>query len=230
MNTDLVRKLLFFDKSILLWARKTGKTLIIFEYLNNYIQENKNKDILFFCDNMKSCDYTKKKLFKFFNIIVRYNEKYIYLINNNKLKFCSIISEYYKDLHYTKPELIIFDEISKNTDIKYFDDLIHFIIHNGYNKHDPCKCLLTGTYINSNLIKSIDRYNDFYINFKKQNNKPINNFDFNFDCVPLDINFFSYKPTNLLDVDDIRYERKKKLIKINELSKKLKEEKNGRKM
>ena len=80
------------------------------------------------------------------------------------------------------------------------------------------------------MIKSIDRYNDFYINFKKQNNKPINNFDFNFDCVPLDINFFSYKPTNLLDVDDIRHERKKKLIKINELSKKIKEEKNGRKM
>ena len=219
MNTDLVRKLLYIDKSILLWARQTGKTSTIFEYINTYIQENKNKDILFFCDNMKLCDNAKKKLFEtYYSIIVKHNEKFTYLINNNKLKFCSIISEYYSDLLYLKPDLIIFDEIYKNTDIKYFDNLIHFINH---SKHDPpCKCLLTGTYINSDLIKSIDRYNDFYINFKKQNNKPINNFDFNFDCVPLDINFFSYKPTNLLDVDDIRHERKKKLIKINEITKK----------
>jgi len=77
------------------------------------------------------------------------------------------------------------------------------------------------------LIKSIDCYNDFYINLKIEN-KQINYYS-DLDNVPLDIKFFSYKPSYLLDVDDIRYERKKKLIKINELSKKLKEE-NGRKM
>lgn len=227
MNTDIVRKLLCYDKSILLWARQTGKTTIIFDYLNIYVQQNQNCDILFFCNKEKLCNDAKNFLFRNYKNVVDQNRKHIKLTNNNRLKFCSIRSEYHNDLLYLKPELIIFDDVS--VDIKCLDYLIDFINSNCYRKYDPpCKCLLTGTYINGDLIKSIDCYNDFYINLKKENNQ-IKNCYSDHNNVSLDINFFSYKPTNLFDADDIRYERKKKLIKINELSKKLKEE-NGRKM
>jgi hypothetical protein len=136
---NVVRKLLSFDKSILLWARKTGKTTTIFDYLYIYVQENQNSDILFFCNNEKLCNDAKNFLFRNYRAnIIGQNEKFIKLINNNILKFCSIRSEYIKDLLYLKPELIIFDEIYINDikDIKDMDILIHFINHNGYRKYD----------------------------------------------------------------------------------------------
>lgn len=220
MNTDIVRKILYYDKSFLLWARQTGKTTIIFDYLKNYVQQNKNSDILFFCNDEKICN-TKNLLFRnCHSIILNHNEKYINFINKNKLKFCSIRCDNFKYLHYLKPNLIIFDDIFKY--VKAMEYLIKYVNCNG----DSCKCLLTGTYTDGDLVKSFDCYNDFYINIKKENKKL--DFDSKLNDVSLEINFFSYKPIDLLDINDIRYERKKKLIIINELSKKLKE--NGRKM
>ena len=98
MNTDIVRKLLCYDKSILLWARQTGKTTIIFDYLNIYVQQNQNCDILFFCNNEKLCNDAKNFLFRNYKNVVDQNRKHIKLTNNNRLKFCSIRSEYHNDL------------------------------------------------------------------------------------------------------------------------------------
>lgn len=89
-----------------------------------------------------------------------------------------------------------------------------------HQQQHNCKCIFTGTNIQFDTIKKIDHQNDFYINIKKENDELTKRWaDFSLEYnVSLDINLFSYKPSELLDTDSIRYERKRKLEKLNKIS------------
>jgi hypothetical protein len=171
-QNDTLRKLIYHDKSFLLWARHTGKSGVLYAYIENYVKYNNDHDIIFFGNYQKNCEHNQTEMLKFFsqsNIIIGITKNTIKFINNNALKFHSIGDSYCNDLMYLKPELIIYDELFYEKISSKFEILMNYIYYHN------CKCIFTGTKVEFDIIKKIDCKNDYYINIKKKMMNYLNN-------------------------------------------------------
>lgn len=103
-------KLSTYNKSIIIWSRQIGKSYLIDYYLENYIINNSDKDILFY---LHSGSMIKNRMYEFLSnlnnriIINKIYSKKITCINNNWIYF----NEFKPDvIGIIRPDLIIFDE------------------------------------------------------------------------------------------------------------------------
>ena len=132
-------------------------------------------------------------------------------LNDNYLTFCSIQESYEHILHKLKPSVIIYDEFY-HKDLKKYEYLAYYLDNNN------CKVIFTSTYIDTRIIKLFDSKNDFYINIRKITKDNIEPFFKNYDYKRLLRKDLSYKKTELLDFDDVIYQRKKKLEYLKKIT------------
>jgi len=210
-------KIINNDKNFIFWPRQYGKSHLISAYLEHFINNNSNQNILFICYEKNYIKYSKQKLLNDIGYLTvdKHRTDDLYFINDNFLKFCSIkqhfdtISGMFKTL---SPSLIIFNEVyalsTNNIQRLYSNNFL-----NG-------KILYTSSFIDIQLIKMLDYNNDFYINIEQPVDK-IDTFGLFKDDINLiyfDIKELNYKPDDLLYFSDKVYQRKIKLKKINTIS------------
>ena len=207
-------KIIEYDKSIIIWPRQTGKSLLINKIIENFVLNNNNKIMLFITD-LKS--YFSNSISRIQtdidNVVVRYKKNDINFINNNKLIFLSIKDDIPTILLKYKPELIVYDGY-----MGVYKDVNKFLEFNSYYSIIKCKLVFTFFY-NIDLIKTADCNNDFYINIfpYDKNTKYI------FDSIDSNLNSdvlkdLSYKSCYLLDYYDESYIRKQKIQALNSLN------------
>ena len=192
-----------------------GKSLLLSYYIENFVENNNDQDIVFFNDDKKRNAFSKDRLIRDIRHVT-VSKKYIgaYEIafkNENYLRFCSIQESYVHFLFRLKPSLIIYDEFCHKNLNKY-NDLFLYLLNN------RCKVIFTSTYIDTRVIKLLDYRNDFYINIKRITEDNIEPKFKNYDYDSLIRKELSYKTTELLDFDDTIYQRRKKLKELNDIS------------
>ena len=206
LNT--INNLFKHDKSFVFWPRQTGKSYIISHYLECFVTNNFRQNILFINRDKGYVDIDRDRIMR--NIgsltIDKHRTENLYFINDNYLEFCCIKQNIYP-LTKLNPSLIICDEF-------YFDNVSQLLPIKRYIDKSKCKCIFTSTYIDMNVIKMLDDKNDFYINIIEPNE---NDLDIGHDYKEK-IKELSYKPENLLDYNNVVYQRKKKLKKLNIIS------------
>ncbi len=210
---SIFNKLIKFDKSILLCPRQIGKTQILIEFLNYYINNNKDKNILFVVSNSRNIKMLMERIYHQFGSIIlnkHRTENFLYLINNNSCKILQFSKINLEKLNLFPPSIIIFDEFDINSNV---DD---FYIINFYIKYFNCKSIfvsssshieqnrLQDSGINLDIIKLLDKNNDYFINIT------YNNIDIEI------IKELSYKPYYLLHLNDLQYNRKQKLKNLKD--------------
>lgn len=197
-------KILLNNKNIIIWPRQTGKTFLLLKFLENYIKSNSDKDILILSNTQQQSLFLKDKMLNYlFETIFKIKQKNLNLINDNYIEFRHLTK--YDMIYQLKPDLIIFEDIEKLSDISSYE-LIRYI------DHSNCKCIFTSTYIDINTITTIDYRNDYYINlieFLGNKNSP-------------NIKKLYYKPDDLFDYDSKNtytiFQRREKLKRINKIS------------
>ena len=216
-------KLLKHDKVFIFWPRQMGKSYLIDYYLDYFINNNTNERILYFTKKYKYCDNLKNKLARNINIL-NHTIHSISFKNNITLRECKLDDSYPYTLRGLTPSLIIFDEFSirdlSGTDLIRLSDLLYYVNTN------KCKIIFLSTHIDMKLVKIMDYYNDYYINIM-QNNDVLKNINNNpeylsefggFEYEKKVKNEFSYKSFELLDFNNLSYQRKCKLKKLKEIS------------
>jgi len=196
-------KIIRNDKSVIIWPRQIGKSYLLYYYIENYIINNSDKKILFFSNDERQADNNKGILLKNINRgLIKINKKNeILFINNNTIKFFSIQENYINALFIIQPDLIIYDEF-------YYQTLLKIKDISDYVDHNRLKSIFTLSYIDLNLIKILDDKRDCYFNIVLDS-------DINRSFM---IKNFSYKSDELLDYDDIIFQRIRKLKKLNLIS------------
>ena len=206
-------KLIENDKSFIFWPRAKGKTYLIHSFIDYFVKNNNDQEIIIFVNDGRRTPDIMKKIRIFLDNAgsVQSGKK---LINNNNITIISILSNCYSEaLRSKNPSLIIFDEFAINN-LNNLGELSNYI--NNFN----CKTIFTASYINTIAIKTLDRKNDFYINIKRISDDDLYNYYRfkNYDYDSLIKNILSYKSDKLLDFDDTIYQRRKKLQALNKIS------------
>lgn len=205
-------KIIKYDKSIIIWPRQTGKSLLINKVIENFVINNTDKVICFITDLKSYFGHSISRIqTDINNVVVRYKKSEISFINNNKLIFLSIKDDMSTILLTHKPELVVYDGY---IGINYNHSIMHEF--NRYGNIIKCKFLLTFLY-DIKLIKAADCNNDYYINvlpYDKQKSL--------FDTIESKLNFnilkdLSYKPYYLLDYYNTSYIRKQKIQTLNSI-------------
>jgi hypothetical protein len=216
----LFNRLISYDKSLVFWARQTGKSLVVTKYIENFINNENNKNILFIINHKKYITTSKVRILHEIgqSIIDKHRTDDIFFINNNFLKFVAINNmniEYI--LSTLAPELIIYDEFRIDNPDKLFS-IRKFI------EISKCKCIFTSTFLDIELVHYLDINNDYYINIMPPT-LTIHNNQFSFSNMDdpninnrLIIKELGYKPDELLDYSDTIFQRKRKLKKLNKIS------------
>lgn len=210
------RKLLKYNNSFIFWTRQSGKTYLLTYFIENFVQNNKDKDILFIIDDEKYIRNSKKRILDEISkyVLIKIGNNDIRFINNNFLRFCTINYRFESTLIHTKPDVIIYDEFIIR-DLNKIDLLIKYI------EISKCKCIFTSTYIDTKVIKALDYKNNYYINilpfFGHYDFSPFHR-NIEYDHKKIVYTELSYKPDELLDYRDIAYERMIKLKRLNEIS------------
>ena len=199
--------ILRYNKSMILWPRQMGKSLLLSYYIENFITNNSGQNIIFFDDDKKRNKYSKDTMIHNLNhLLVRkkYNSRYeMSFVNDNNLTFCSIQESYEHNLFRIKPSVIIYDDF-------YHKDLNKYYYLFSYISKNKCKVIFTSTYIDTRVISALDYNNDFYINIRRITENVEPNF-INYDYEHLVKNILSYKSAQLLDFDGIISVRRQKL-------------------
>jgi len=226
---EVFNKLLKHDKTFIFWSRQMGKSYLIEYYLNYFINNKINENIIYFTKYYKYCVNLKNKLLNY-NIVTQTNHSILFK-NNITLRFCKFEEGYAYTLRGLLPSLIIFDEFSikdlNGSDLIRLTELIYYINTN------KCKIIFISTHIDIRLVRLMDGKNDYYINvmqnfeiLKNSNNisgGPIYNTEYLAEFGGSEYRKilekeFSYKPFNLLDFNDLSYQRKCKLKILREIS------------
>jgi len=212
-------KIIEYDKSIIIWPRQSGKSLLINKAIENFVINNNNKKIIFIADSDKFFSHSISRIQNDINgVVVKWSKNGISFINNNKLIFLSINNDIFSSLSHYNPNLIVVDSYTGMSNKKNNISTL-----NMYLSCTNCKFVSTFSY-DINVITSLDINNDFYINIlpyykndknydnfyniKSQNNKIKSNI----------LNDLSYKPHHLLDYYDTSFIRKKKIQILNSLN------------
>jgi len=206
------KKLLKHDKSFVFWPRQTGKSYLVTHFIEDFVNNNKDQNILFI-SNKKN--YIKNSRLKISNeighlILDKHRSDDLDFTNDNYLKFISINQPFEYVLNTLSPSLIIFDEIMSlpmSNNFKLIKD---------YIDKSNCKCIYTSTFMELDVIKLLDSKNDFYINIIPPRHSD-EFYDLDIEYVKKNIKELSYKPDELLDYADLQYQRKVKLRKLNSL-------------
>lgn len=214
IQRNALNNLIKNNKALIFWPRQSGKSLLLEYYIEHIVKNYSNEEILFVGYDQQNSKLFKNKLqYNLPNIIERNREKELKLINGNYITF---YTNQGRNLEYSittlKPTLIIFDDF-KNFQNK-FNNIIPLFF---YLK---CKLIITSDYIDFELIKKIDYINDYYINIIP-NIKEYWIHDINSNCYDFDKlvkeNLY-YKSDNLLDFDNIIFQREKKIKLLNKIS------------
>ncbi len=208
-------KLLKYNKSFVFWTRNTGKTYLMISIIENFVQNNRDKDILFIVNNNTSINNTRKQFINDvpYFIIEKIGNVTLYLKNNNLLRFCSVDDRFNNTLYYIKPDLIICDDFY----IQDLSDVAQLLYYIDSNK---CKCIFTSNNTSIKLVEMFDYKNDFYINimpyFNDNNESDWNTMN---DLYVKKLKKqLDYKPEELIDYYDIIFQRKQKLKILNNIS------------
>lgn len=199
-------KLLRFDRLMLFWPRKTGKSQVLIAILEYLILNNKNSNFLFITYSKLNTKIILSKIYKEIGSLIinkHRSDDYLYFINNNSCKFCIIEDCRLNVINSLTPIAILYDEFC----LTEVDDL--YILRD-YIKMSNCKSIFTSTIIDLETLKLLDNNNDYYISIIPTQEDKI---DLNKKIVEL-----SYKPDYLLDYNDVIYQRKIKLKKLKEIS------------
>lgn len=208
-------KLLNHKNSLIFWPRQTGKSYLLSHYIENFVKNNRDQDIVFFVNEQRYINNSMSRLLKDLNHVIdpkkiRKNE--LGFINDNFLTFCFIGSHSYNiTLFKLKPTLILYDEIMLGNSYV----LTHL---RNYIEINNIPCIFTSTFINLDIIKFLDYKNTFYINILPI--IPEDEFEFSKGISKYStlIEKLSYKSPTLLDYMDVIYQRKIKLRKLKEIS------------
>lgn len=209
-NISLLNKVIKNDNSLLFWPRQTGKSTLLSYYIENFVENNNNQDIIFFNDDREHNKYSKSKLIHdICNVIVKKKYTGVYEMsfkNENFLTFCSIQESYEHTLFRLKPSIIIYD----NFHHKNLNNYRYLFMYLNLNN---CKSIFTSNSIDTRVIKALDYKNNYYINIRR-NNSSYESYNYDF----LIKKELSYKPDELLDFNDTIYQRRKKLQVLNKIS------------
>jgi hypothetical protein len=199
-------KIIRNDKSIIIWPRRYGKSYLVYYYIENYIKNNFDKNILFFETGMQHINAHKHNLLSNIDqkLIKKIKEKELIFINGNNIKFNNIYQKKF-NLNYElffMPDLIIYDNNNYNSNLLNIRDISNYIYCN------KIRSIFTSDQIDLNLIKILDYRKDYYLNIQLD--------------LQSDINFikrqFSYKYYDLFDINDTLYQRGKKLQILNKIA------------
>jgi hypothetical protein len=207
--------LLYHNNCMLFWPRQRGKTYLLTHYIENFVQNNYDQEIVFFGNNHRNNNDCRDKILRDIMPVIdpkRIRKAELGFINENYLTFESIEDRKYEmTLNKLKPTLIIYDEIMLgNTYV--LAELRNYIERNNV------KCIFTSTFMNLDIIKFLDYKNTFYINiFPIQ---PEDEFEFSKGVSKYStlLEKLSYKPKKLLDYMDNTFQRKIKLQRLKEIS------------
>jgi len=206
-------KILKHQKSFIFWPRQTGKSYILSHYLEQFVNNNKDQDILFISNNKRYFTIDRDRIMKNIGYLTidKHRTENIYFINNNYLEFCSINQDFAYLFYQFKPSLIIYDEFH----VDRTDRLT--LVYNYITNNSP-KCIFTSTFIDMDVIKLLDFNNDWYINILPTSEMMGDQYLGQVDNYKEKFKLLSYKPDNLLDFFDVIYQRKKKLKLLNKIS------------
>jgi len=209
-------KLIEHNKSFIFWPRDKGKTYLLYSFIDYFVKNNKDQNIMFFVNDGRTTSTVIKNLQLFLNNHGSI-ENDCKIINDNIITIISILSNRYGEaLRGKNINCIIFDDF--NIDLSYLNELSSYI--NVYNSN--CKIIMTSSFINTMAIKMLDYNNDFYINIKcvsdDERKKYIYHKFMNYDYDSLIKNDLAYKSDNLLDFDYTIYQRRKKIQALNKKS------------
>jgi hypothetical protein len=213
-----LNKLLKYQKSFLFWPRQTGKSFTISLFLDYFVNNNHNQNILFISNNKFYIKNDKDKIMRNIGnlILDKHRSEDINFINDNYLQFVSINQNYEYQLKELTPSLIIFDEFNIDK-ISSLEKIINYIAGKAEfsNLNINPKCIFTSTFIDMKVINLLDYNNDWYINIIP----PSKDMNIEFDNYKDKVNELSkYKSDELLDYCELLYQRKRKIQKLNKIS------------
>jgi len=205
-------KLLKFDRSFVFWPRQWGKSILLISYLEWFVTNHHQQNILLLVNKMAYLNSMKAKIkTNLGNLLLdRHRTDDLYFINENYLKFGSIYQPLEFKLYNLKPSLILYDEF-------IIFDLVDLLPIKKYIDNFNCKCVFTSTFIDLSVIKMLDNKNDFYFNIIPPSLKEDDS-DYArlyFTHMKGIVKELSYKPDYLLDYFEKIYQRKLKLKRIN---------------
>jgi len=201
-----------YGKAFIFWGRCTGKTHLLSHIIQTYVGNKKDEDIIFFVNQKNHIQTAKYRIIKDLHHSIRSPSKSgrkqkpeeVLLINNNYLTICSI-KEYDYYLLHLKPTLIIYDDFLSTYLSNNFDCLINYI-----RKDLNCKVVFTSYDMDMRLVRLLDVNNDYYINIMPGKELIVspNVMD----------ELLLYKSDELIDYDDVVFQRRKKLKQLKILS------------
>lgn len=190
------------QKCFICWNRQSGKDYTINNFLEYYVTNNSNKNIMYICSANDKIKNHIHKILKDIDhkVIQKVKSIYIDFINNNELIFSSINTvEKILFNKYDKYDLIIYNDIYKINNID--------ILNNYINVH-KCKCIFSTWQMSDNIFKTVDYKNDFYINILTNQN-----------LKKYDLMRYYNKSKENIDIFDTNFERNYKLKKLQDYEK-----------
>jgi hypothetical protein len=198
------------------WPRRQGKTYLLTHYIENFVQNNYDQEIVFFGNTQRNYNDNRDIILSDIMPVIdpkRIRKAELGFINGNFLTFESIERDqkYEMTLNKLKPNLIIYDEIMLGNTY-FLSELRNYIERN------KVKCIFTSTFMNLDVIKFLDYKNTFYINIFPIQPEDEYQFSKGISKYSTLMEKLSYKPKNLLDYMDNTYQRKIKLQRLKEIS------------
>jgi len=202
-QTYVFNKLLIHNKSFIFWPRQTGKSYLLSFIIEQFVNNNNNKDILFIIDDKNNINISKSRIINdIFSSIKKIRINELELVNDNYITFCPLDKNMNYTLHMLSPLLIIYDEFF----IYNLDKLSGL---NNYISTHNCKCIFTSTSIDLNVVSLLDHNDDFYINIIPYPRLDLKHL----------LKTLSYKKSELLDYFDLSFIRKIKIEALNYIQK-----------
>lgn len=193
-----LNKLIKHDNCFLFWPRQTGKTTLMSFYIGNYVKNNYGQNIIFIVNDKKRIRDSNYKIVRDLydsKVITKNYNNSLFFINDNILKFIKIDNIINNPTGLFNNSLIIYDEFY------YHEKLINLVHHLKYV--EKYKSIFTSTDMNIDIIKKIDFKNNYYININTKYQK---------------FPEFDYKENQLMDFNDLSYQRKSKIKLLNKIS------------
>lgn len=214
IQKNALNKLIKNNESFIFWPRQSGKSRLLVHYIEYLVNNSKDEEIIYVGYDQKNSElFGNKIIYHTPNIIKKYkNKKELSFINNNYITFYTNNGD---NLEYLisclKPTLMLFDDFMFNNKFNSIIPLLSYL---------KCKLIFTSNYIDFELIKSLDYNNNFYINIIPQYKENWIH-DRNSNCYEFEKlvkeNLY-YKSSELLDFDNIIFQRDKKLKIINKIA------------
>ena len=207
-----------YGKAFIFWGKQTGKSHLLSHIIQTYVANKKSEDIVFFVNQKNHIQSSKLEFIKNSHNSIRLHSKSarkqkpeeVFLINNNYLTICSI-KEYDYYLYHLKPSLIVFDDFSLKNGLDNYNCLIKYL------QESNCKVVFTSINMDMSLIRILDINNEYYINIM-QCKDILTGISTKVIVPPNIIDELSYKPDELIDYDNVIFQRRKKLKQLKILS------------